>query len=69
MESLFLSWQIPANPNKELLSVAVFVQNVQTHKVYQVQTVSLSDISTSSQHETVPSISLYPNPATFMVRR
>lgn len=63
-----MSWQIPANPDKELLSVAVFVQNVQTHKVYQVQTVSLSDISTSSQHETVSSISLYPNPATSVVR-
>ncbi|MDX9769010.1 MAG: T9SS type A sorting domain-containing protein [Tenuifilaceae bacterium] len=67
-ENLSLSWPIPPQLNKEQLSVVVFVQNALNHKVYQVQTVKLSDISTSSHLEQTSSISLYPNPATSSVR-
>jgi 4-hydroxy-3-methylbut-2-enyl diphosphate reductase IspH len=67
-EHLILSWQIPANLDKELLSVVVFVQNVQTQKVYQVNVVSLSDITTSHTPDTEQSVALYPNPATSKVR-
>jgi hypothetical protein len=67
-QSFSLSWPIPADVNTEMLRIILFVQNIQTGKIYQTEIFDASPSTTSKPQPESITVSVYPNPASNFVR-
>jgi len=67
-QSFSLSWPIPADVNTEMLRIILFVQNIQTGKIYQTEIFDASPSTTNKPQPESIAVSVFPNPANSFVR-
>ena len=68
METFHINGQLPSGVSNGELSAVIFVQNIQTRRVYQVGVVDVGSITSAGRPNEPFTVNLFPNPATTFVR-
>jgi hypothetical protein len=68
METIHITGQLPSGVSNAELRAVVFVQNIQTRRVYQVGVVDVGSITSVGRLDEPFAVNLFPNPATTLVR-
>ena len=68
METFHINGQLPSGVPRGELQAVIFVQNIQTRRVYQVGVVDVGSITSVARPDEPFTVNLFPNPATTVVR-